>query len=474
MNIKYNKLNEKYNNLNEENNNNQKENKKLKNEINELKKQNKKNDLEIKNKEEQIKQLNKTIIETNEKIKETKQKNNELLEKIRDLNENLRKKEKEIGKLNKYIDENEKLLSQYEDDIKEEKKINVTLNEKITFLENEKTQIDNISKILDDDINQKNKRTIARLSRKIEDYEKNIIEKENKINELEEEIKKLNKEQNNLNHSNSLSKYSKIKTVPRLSQREREKLKEKEINKINNNNEIEITPEDYDIIKVYKYGKKLKWYLFKLKEENDENYDNFIWKPIKNRRDYNLFTDIPKNDSFELQKQINNLELENKDLTDKLQKKEGDYNRLSVNFAKLFNRKKNDERDPDKLIETIDQLKKENKNLNNQINKFKEEENVIGISFIEDDLESPQFIDELNFDELIDNLSDNGIFTYIGDKKEYNFKKKLKTSIDGLMAQININQNIKLTLASILKLLNLSDDEIYELIGKYRFEEKRK
>ncbi len=42
------------------------------------------------------------------------------------------------------------------------------------------------------------------------------------------------------------------------------------------------------------------------------------------------------------------------------------------------------------------------------------------------------------------------------------------------MAQININQNIKLTLASILKLLNLSDDEIYELIGKYRFEEKRK
>ncbi len=41
---------------------------------------------------------------------------------MRDLNENLRKKEREIGKLNKYIDENEKLIFQYEDNIKEEKK----------------------------------------------------------------------------------------------------------------------------------------------------------------------------------------------------------------------------------------------------------------------------------------------------------------------------------------------------------------
>ena len=41
------------------------------------------------------------------------------------------------------------------------------------------------------------------------------------------------------------------------------------------------------------------------------------------------------------------------------------------------------------------------------------------------------------------------------------------------MAQIKVTQNIKLTLASILRQLSLTDDEIYELIGKYRIEEKK-
>ena len=54
--------------------------------------------------------------------------------------------------------------------LKKKKKINNTINEKIINLENEKTQIENISKILDDDINQKNKKTIARLSKKIDSY----------------------------------------------------------------------------------------------------------------------------------------------------------------------------------------------------------------------------------------------------------------------------------------------------------------
>ena len=104
---------------------------------------------------------------------------------------------------------------------------------------------------------------------------------------------------------------------------------------------------------------------------------------------------------MELQKQIENLEEKKKDLEDKLLKKESDYNRLSMNYAKLFNRKKNDNRDPDKLKSEIDKLKKENKILTNKINKYKEEGNVIGISFIEDDVEGPQFIDELNFDLLL-------------------------------------------------------------------------
>ncbi len=43
---------------------------------------------------------------------------------------------------------------------------------------------------------------------------------------------------------------------------------------------------------------------------------------------------------MELQKQIENLEEKKKDFEDKLLKKESDYNRLSMNYVKLFNRKK--------------------------------------------------------------------------------------------------------------------------------------
>ncbi len=77
--------------------------------------------------------------------------------------------------------------------LKKKKKINSTLNEKIINLENEKTQIENISKILDDDINQKNKKTIARLSKKIDSYEKTINDQDS--------IKKIKKKQSlkNLN-----------------------------------------------------------------------------------------------------------------------------------------------------------------------------------------------------------------------------------------------------------------------------------
>ena len=176
---------------------------------------------------------------------------------------------------------------------------------------------------------------------------------------------------------------------------------------------------------------------------------------------------------MELQKQIENLEEKKKELENKLIKKESDYNRLSVNYAKLFNRKKNIEMNPDKLKNEIDILKKENKNLKNELLKYKEEKNIFGISFIEDDLESSQFIDELNFDEIIDNMSKYGIFTYgIRKRNDFNSKERLKKTVESLINQINFNKNIKNCLASIFKQLNLTDDDIYDLIGKYRFYEK--
>ena len=267
-----------------------------------------------------------------------------------------------------------------------------------------------------------------------------------------------------------------LKSVSRL--RNRSDSKKIIINKNNSNNNlndlyesnIEISPETHELIKIVQYNRRIKWYLFKNIETNkEENFSDFIWKEVKYRKQFSEFTNIPKNNSIELQKQIDTLEEKKKDLEEKLLKKESDYNRLSVNYAKLFNRKKNDDNDPDKLKNEIEKLKKENKILTNKVNKYKEEGNIIGFSFIEDDIKGPEFIDELNFDELIDNMSKGGIFTFVGDKKDYNSKERLKKTVDSLISQINFNQNVKLCLGSILKQLNVSEDEIYDLIGKYRF-----
>ena len=70
-------------------------------------------------------------------------------------------------------------------------------------------------------------------------------------------------------------------------------------------------------------------------------------------------------------------------------------------------------------------------------------------------------------------MSKAGIFTFVGDKKDYSSKQRLKRTVESLVSQIKFTQNIKLTIASILRQLSLTDDEIYELIGKYRIEEKK-
>ena len=141
-----------------------------------------------------------------------------------------------------------------------------------------------------------------------------------------------------------------------------------------------------------------------------------------------------------------------------------------MNYAKLFNKKKNDEKNPDKLRNEIEKLKKENRNLQNIINKYKENENIFNLSFIEDDIEGNQFIDELNFDEIIENMSNYNIFTNgIGKKEDYNSKERLKNTVKTLISEINFTNKVKICLGSIFKQLNVSEDDIYELIGKYKF-----
>jgi len=237
------------------------------------------------------------------------------------------------------------------------------------------------------------------------------------------------------------------------------------------NTNTKISPNTHELIKIFQYNSKIIWYLFKIKNSNSEiNFDDFIWKEQKSKKDFLSFTNIPKNDSIELQKQIEKLEEKKKDLETKLIKKENDYNRLSMNYAKLFNKKKNDEKNPDKLRNEIEKLKKENRNLQNIINKYKENENIFNLSFIEDDIEGNQFIDELNFDEIIENMSNYNIFTNgIGKKEDYNSKERLKNTVKTLISEINFTNKVKICLGSIFKQLNVSEDDIYELIGKYKF-----
>ena len=144
-----------------------------------------------------------------------------------------------------------------------------------------------------------------------------------------------------------------------------------------------------------------------------------------------------------------------------------------MNYAKLISRKKSDDKNPDKLRIDIEKLKKENRDLQNIINKYKENENIFGLSFIEDDIEGNQFIDELNFDEIIDNMSKYNIYTYgIGKKEDYNSKERLKKTVKSLISEINFTKKIKIYLGSIFKQLNVSEDDIYDLIGKYKLVEK--
>ena len=62
-------------------------------------------------------------------------------------------------------------------------------------------------------------------------------------------------------------------------------------------------------------------------------------------------------------------------------------------------------------------------------------------------------------------MSNYNIFTNgIGKKEE-----RLKNTVKTLISEINFTNKVKICLGSIFKQLNVSEDDIYELIGKYKF-----
>ena len=196
-----------------------------------------------------------------------------------------------------------------------------------------------------------------------------------------------------------------------------------------NDDNNEITPNKYILVK-YLEIEGTKWCLFKKKNnqisqrnhyynryqrfktlsnnnESKDKIDEYTWKQVLNPNDFIKFGVLSKEKTNDYEIKINNLENSIKDLKEKLDKKEEDFNRININYAKLLKRTKNPENNQEKLLEEINNLKKENKILNNSLNKLKEEKNVIGISFIEDDLESSFFIENFSFDKILEEIDKN-------------------------------------------------------------------
>ena len=368
--------------------------------------------------------LNKNIIN----LENEKSKNKKQIQELIEENNNINKQIYQIQK------ENEKLYQKITD-------INKTLEEY-------KEKNSRISKELNNerDINTFNEEKIKDLERKLEEYninefddQKTKTHKINKINKVNEiEMEKLTKK---FSHSpyygKNTSTFSTNNTTNKLFF-------------INNLEELEISPDNYTIVKQFKLSNNLKWYLLKKlkkhnsgqKEENspspkpvlkqqsrrfkyiklnskstnniynDDSYSDFIWKSNKNEKDFiNFNTDIIDNDQNEdstsKQKKINELESCVKDLEEKLEKKENDCNRINLNYAKLFKRSKMPEIGYDKLLENIEKLKEENKSMKKKIENLKLNQNFIGFSFIEDDLEGSRFIDDKCFEDILDELNNN-------------------------------------------------------------------
>ena len=264
---------------------------------------------------------------------------------------------------------------------------------------------------------------------------------------------------------------------------------------ISTDTNIKLTPENYSFIKFYQLNSKLKWCLFKKNNKkhsnifsqnksnyrrysvgneistnlsnsdfDSSNFNDFIWIPYKTSKDFIEFGDFSSlNDYSDIKNEddINEFKIIIKKLEIKLSEKEKEYNKLDNIFVKLMQENK-------KYKTSIDNLKKENLNLNNAISKYKSDlkndKNFIGVSFIDDDPESSKFIDDKCCEELLSGLEKGKNKS----KKTTYYNSNLKNCIDMLMTKVVPSENIRSLLASILRQLGCSDEDIYKLIGNYR------
>ena len=412
------------------------------------------------------KKIKKIVYEKNEHEKNNKKLkniNNELIKEKNDLEKKLEQSLKEKEFINKNLKEMSEIKDNYRDKYQRvEKELN-NEKQKLKILQKKFDEIhDNIN-----DINILDRNNLNENRQKISTHKKIKL---NKISEIEiEKLSKLNKISNQspqLTHK-SISRFSTNNTYS--------------TKKISNNLEdTEITPDNYNIVKIIKIN-NLKWFLFKKiknninpedesiqplyrryqylklnskrKKEKDteESYNDYLWIANKDKKDFinfnlnNLEQDCLLDN--EKEKKINELEIFIKELNEKLAKKEKDYNRINLNYAKLLKMTKKPEMNYNILLEENYKLKNENKVLKRKLEKIKENQNFIGISFIGDDLENSTFIDDKIFENILEDITKNRenqeeqkIITmkcFISNENEKNFKENIKKENN------NINNNSK-------------------------------
>jgi len=463
--------------------------------------------------EKEINQKNEKLLEKQNKLDQNQEDIEKYINEINKLKDELSIKNEQIEKIKFELDNKNKSIEEYKDLIKEEKDKNKELEEKYNELLSSKQNANNIPMNSINIIN--NKLKVSTIdSTRTKSANKALIKKKNKFliqTDLDKDLTSIN--------SNT-------------------KILQTEIDTINKEEKLDLTPENYIIVKCTELSSKLRWYLFKKKstkknfnpntnnnafifthlksyfknsksyrntlnnntaknpELYDATYEDFIWKPFKNQKEFARFGELPISETKVNFDMIEDLNKKIRKLEENIIEKEKEYEILYINYNILNQKNKNLE-EHDKLIETIDKLTKENSKLNDIIIKYKNEKNDdVGLSFIDNDLEGSKFLDDKGFEDIFCNLenkkesdkkielsstnkskknNNNSKINESGNKVGENNKIKnlflnthLKDSINLLMNQVNMNQNAKSTLSSILIQLGCSDEDIYKLMGNYR------
>ena len=467
--------------------------------------------------EKEINKKNIKLLERQKEIEQNQEEIDDYLNKINSFQNELNTKNEEIFKLNSDIKNKNDKIEEYKKLITEEKNKNIELENNYNKLKasEQNTNINPPNVI--EKINNKLKVNTIETSR-TKSANKNLYKNKNKF------LIQTNYNSESTTHITNNNLKNNLETEPHIN------------NNSNNKEELELTPDNYIIVKCTEISSKLRWYLFKKKSSKkkpnsntnnnafifthlksyfknnksyrntlnnktsnnpelfDATYEDFIWKPFKNQKEFARFGELPISETKKNYDMIEDLNKKIKKLEENIIEKEKEYEILYINYNILNQKNKNFE-EQDKLFETIDKLKKENTKLNELVIKYKNERNDdVGLSFIDNDLEGSKFLDDKGFEDIFSNLdikkeidkkndlnltnktkkinnSINNESEKIGENnklREININNRLKESINLLMNQVNMDQNARSTFSSILMQLGCSDDDIYRIMGNYR------